>query len=381
MQIPTTLRPRGRAEWTAWLFEASQACAWAIATVLSIAAVLDVSLRRAFEPSIFQQAGIAWALVVVLHLAGRPWRSRRHVRPPAWLGWVLALGVFAGATFLPGLLDVGGPDAWDEPSGLWVMRAGSTMHEHGGTRPQVDYQFNDWGLRGAPGRRPARGDRVVVVIGDSRPFSAGVPEGDTLPERLEESLRTRHDLPAAVFNFSMAGCGPDTYSRLVSYSRRLLDVDTVVVYLVDHHVDVDNDMQVRRRRVEQSFLYRLLLVVRLEDLAELIRQRFFPAIRDLPRMRQRFVESLDRIAAAADGAPRLLIVPELHDDFAEWYREWAGRHPRVITFDVAGNREWEQAPTFRETGDEHWTIEGQKVVARILADRIAALWSPPSAPE
>jgi hypothetical protein len=307
---------------------------------------------------------VAWGFTVWVESV---WDSRP--RPPrvAWVGIPLAVAAFwataqdqsfAVPHRVPGL-------------DLYVHEPGSARAADPSDPSKGVETFNEHGMRGVPGRRHDPSRRVVVTVGCSRILSNGVGDSDTVPARLEEALGRDARAPAEVFDFSLSGAGPETFAKLVRYARTLLPVDVAVVYIEGGHLDRDLDPQVRIVETGSPLL-RFLVAARMEFHYAALRN----ALKSEARMREEYIESLDRVLAASAGI-RLLVVlerSEFESDSRPWVQEWLGAHPEVEILDAAASPEWVAAP--RQEDNHHWNPEGTRVVAGVLARRIAPLLDP-----
>jgi hypothetical protein len=260
--------------------------------------------------------------------------------------------------------------------------------EHGFRRPAVPVE-------------PGRCERNVLIYGDSFVWGWGVSEGELFTERLAES---RPDL--CVYNFGINASGTAMqYTLFVNEHEEMLsDGDTVVVIFHDTDFSdnvrgptlqgrvVDGQVQTvvvrdrlahpaRRWLKENSYLVNLGAHV--SDLRSLTRKRR----RDEARSRRILDDAADspemivtrhylqafRDAVEARGARLLVsIVPGDDPAFAAALARIAGESG-VEFYDVTDEfRDAASAggPALRFPLDEHWTPEGHRLIARLLAKRL-----------
>ncbi|MFY9343217.1 MAG: hypothetical protein WAT39_12045 [Planctomycetota bacterium] len=144
--------------------------------------------------------------------------GRRRRRHPALLLSALLLGLFAAAL----LVEAGFRLLWTLPpyfaefaqAGMYVQGpAGGVALVPGyrgtlriGDAATTAVNVNAAGLRGAELPPAIAGQRRVLVLGDSVVFGYGVEDGEALPARIEQALRTA-SVPAVVGNAGISGTG------------------------------------------------------------------------------------------------------------------------------------------------------------------------------
>ncbi len=250
--------------------------------------------------------------------------------------------------------------------------------------PEVMIDIGPDGCRRTPGN-PRPRQPTVLFMGDSMTFGLGVGDSDTFPARVGEILRRDLDPTTAIANRAVPGYNLGQSVRAIEV--RLETMRPEIVALVVHPADLENPIDFSSLAPASPDLRQILATSRLARLvyilyrvATLQHDRTTPSAFIDTGALDAYLGRLEKVTRAVGATPVVLTLGNtLHPSLS--FGEILSSH---------GLRSHEIRALARDQGyyladGEHWTVEGNLVVAtRVaailessLADRDTAPPPPP----